>query len=183
MHPSDINGINNIAGEMYHMLYNNIYSIRAVSLRLTNTYGPRHQMRHPRQGFLNWFIRLAIDDQTIEIYGDGKQLRDFNYADDVVEAILLAGANDKANGEVFNLGSGNPISVVDTAEKIIQLTGKGRYKFVLFPDDKKKIEVGDYYADYSKIKVLLGWEPKVNMKEGLMKTIDFYIKNKKYYWA
>ncbi|MCX5692613.1 MAG: GDP-mannose 4,6-dehydratase [Candidatus Omnitrophica bacterium] len=183
MHPSDINGINNIAGEMYHMLYNDIYSIRAVSLRLTNTYGPRHQMRHPRQGFLNWFIRLAIDDQTIEIYGDGKQLRDFNYADDVVEAILLAGANDKANGEVFNLGSGNPISVVDTAEKIIQLTGKGRYKFVLFPDDKKKIEVGDYYADYSKIKVLLGWEPKVNMKEGLMKTIDFYIKNKKYYWA
>jgi len=183
MHPSDVNGINNIAGEMYHILYNNIYGIRSVSLRLTNTYGPHHQMRHPRQGFLNWFIRLAIDNETIKIYGDGKHLRDFNYVDDVVDAILLAGADDKANGEVFNLGSGNPISVIEVTKKIIQLTKRGRYEFVPFPEDKRKIEVGNYSADYSKIRGLLGWEPKVRLEDGLAETIDFYVKNKSHYWT
>lgn len=182
MLPSDVNGINNVAGEMYHILYNNVYGIRSVSLRLTNVYGPRHQMKHPKQGFLNWFIRLAIDDETIKIYGDGKQLRDFNYVDDAIEAILLAGASDRANGEVFNLGSGNPVSIVDVAKKIIGIAKKGRYEFVSFPEDKKKIEVGNYYADYSKINNLLGWKPKVGMEEGLKRTVDFYITNKAHYW-
>jgi nucleoside-diphosphate-sugar epimerase len=183
MKPLDVNGVNNTAGEAYHLLYNDIYGIRAVSLRLTNVYGPRHQMKHPNQGFLNWFIRLALDNEVIKIYGDGKQLRDFNYIDDVVEAVLLAGANDRVNGEVFNLGGGSPVSVVDAAKKIIGIAGRGRYEFVPFPEDKKKIEIGDYCADYSKISAILGWKPTIGFDEGLKRTIDFYNKNKIHYWT
>jgi nucleoside-diphosphate-sugar epimerase len=183
LNPIDVNGINNVSGEMYHLLYYKIYGIRTVSLRLTNTYGPRHQMKHPKQGFLNWFIRLAIDDEIIKIYGDGKQLRDFNYVDDVIDAILVAGLDERANGEVFNLGSENPISVIDVTKKIIEITKKGEIEFIPFPKDKKKIEVGDYYADYSKIKNLLGWQPKINLDEGLRKTVDFYLKHKSFYWS
>jgi UDP-glucose 4-epimerase len=182
MRPLDINGINNISGEMYHILYYKIYGIRTVSLRLTNTYGPRHQMRHSKQGFLNWFIRLAMDNEIIPIYGDGRQSRDFNYVDDVVKAFLMAGFDERTNGEVFNLGSGNHISFLNITKKIIELTKRGSYEFVPFPEDKKKIEVGDYYADYSKIKNLLGWEPEVSLEEGLKRTIDFYEKNRANYW-
>ena len=182
IHPIDVNGINNMAAEMYHLIYNDIYGIRTVSLRLTNTYGPRHQMKHSKQGFLNWFIRLVIDNETIKIYGGGKQLRDFNYIDDVVEAILITGADARADGEVFNLGSGNPISVIGATKKLIEIARRGRLELVPFPEDKKKIEVGDYYADYSKIKNLLEWQPKTILDDGLVKTIEFYLKNKNFYW-
>ena len=104
LHPVDVNGINKIAGEWYHILYNNVYGIRTTSLRLTNTYGPRQYVRQRAQGFIGWFIRLAVRATPITIFGDGEQLRDFNYVDDVVEAFLLAAANDAANGQVFNLG-------------------------------------------------------------------------------
>jgi UDP-glucose 4-epimerase len=181
LHPTDINGINNIAGEWYHILYNNIYGIRTTSLRLTNTYGPRHQMKHHKQGIINWFIRLVIDNQTIKIFGDGKQVRDTNYVDDVVEALLLAAASEKSNGEVFNLG-GTPVNLVDIVKKMIAIAGKGKYEFVPFPEDSQKIEIGDYIANWKKIKNALGWEPKVRLEEGLKRTIDYYEKNKGYYW-
>jgi Nucleoside-diphosphate-sugar epimerases len=113
LHPTDVNGINKMAGEWYHILYNNVYGIRATSLRLTNTYGPRQLVKHNRQGFIGWFIRLAVDGQEISVYGDGKQLRDLNYVDDVVEAFLLAGASDKPNGQVFNLGGLQPVSLLE----------------------------------------------------------------------
>ena len=182
LEPTDVNGINNMAGEWYHILYNNVYGIRATSLRLTNTYGPRHQMKHSRQGYLNWFIRLALDDQKITLYDDGKQLRDFNYVDDVVNALLLAGSSDQANGQVFNLGSGKPVSVRDSLLAVLDASKSGKLEQVPFPVDKKKIEIGDYYADFSKIKRTLGWQPKTSFAEGLKITVDYYRKHKEHYW-
>ncbi|MGR3174115.1 MAG: NAD-dependent epimerase/dehydratase family protein [Candidatus Scalindua sp.] len=181
MHPTDVNGINNIAGESYHILYNNIYGIRAVSLRLTNTYGPRHQMRHHKQGIINWFIRQLIEEQTVTLYGDGKQIRDINYVDDVVEALLLVACNEKANGEVFNLG-GIPKNLIDLVETMIDVYGKGNYELIPFKDDLKKIEIGDYIANYEKIKNTVGWQPKVSLEEGLRSSFDYYEKYRNHYW-
>lgn len=182
MCPTDVNGINNMAGEWYHILYNNVYGIRATSLRLTNTFGPRHQMKHSKQGYLNWFIRLVLEGQEISIYGDGAQKRDFNYVDDVVEALLLAAATDATNGEVYNIGSGAPISVLDSLKAIIGTAKKGSFKLVPFPADKKKIEIGDYYADYGKFAKATGWKPKTGFEDGLARTISYYEKNKTYYF-
>ncbi len=181
MHPTDVNGINNIAGESYHILYNNIYGIRAVSLRLTNTYGPRHQMKHHKQGIINWFIRQLIEEQTIKLYGDGKQIRDINYVDDVVEALLLVACNEKADGEVFNLG-GIPKNLIDLVETMIDIYGKGNYELIPFKDDLKKIEIGDYVANFEKIKSAVEWEPKVSLEEGLQSSFDYYEKYREHYW-
>ncbi len=182
MQPTDVNGINNIAGEAYHLLYSQYHGIRATSVRLTNTYGPRHQMRHSRQGFLNWFVRLAMDDEDIPIYGPGNQLRDFNYIDDVAEALLRVGASDECDGQVYNLGSGQPVSVRQTAEKAIVAAGKGQIRTVEFPADKKNIEVGDYYADFSKIQQAVGWQPTVTLDEGLARTVAYYDRCREHYW-
>jgi len=181
MHPTDVNGINNIAGESYHILYNNIYGIRAVSLRLTNTYGPRHQMKHHKQGIINWFIRQLIEGQTVKLYGDGKQIRDINYVDDVVEALLLVACNEKTNGEVFNLG-GIPKNLIDLVETMIDVYGKGNYELIPFKDDLKKIEIGDYIANYEKVKNTVGWQPKISLEEGLRSSFDYYEKHKDHYW-
>ncbi|HWP46896.1 MAG TPA: NAD-dependent epimerase/dehydratase family protein [Candidatus Limnocylindrales bacterium] len=181
LHPIDVNGINNVAGEMYHILYNEIYNLRATSLRLTNTYGPRHQMKHPRQGVINWFIRQILDKQTVKIFGDGKQIRDTNYVDDVVEAMLMAMASEETNGQVYNLG-GFPISLEDLVKKMIEVYGEGSYELVPFPEEHKRIEIGDYIADYTKFKKTVGWEPKVSFEEGLRRTFEYYEKYKSYYW-
>ncbi|HDY68487.1 MAG: NAD-dependent epimerase/dehydratase family protein [Candidatus Scalindua sediminis] len=181
MHPTDVNGINNVAGESYHILYNNIYGIKAVSLRLTNTYGPRHQMKHHKQGIINWFIRQLIDCQTVKLYGDGKQIRDINYVDDVIEALLLVACSEKVNGEVFNLG-GIPKSLVDLVKIMISVYGKGNYELIPFREDLKRIEVGDYVANYEKIKTTVKWQPKTSLEEGLRLTFDYYEKYKKHYW-
>lgn len=182
LNPIDVNGINNTAGEMYHILYNRTYGIRATSLRLTNTYGPRHSMKSDDQSFLNWFIRQAIDNETIKIFGDGKQKRDFNYIDDVVNAFLMVAASDKSNGEVFNLGSPEPVSVADVTKLLLEVAGTGSMQFVPFPQDRTKIEIGDYWGDYSKIKNHFGWSPNISLADGIQNTVAFYRKNKKFYW-
>ncbi len=181
MQPSDVNGINNIAGESYHILYSQVYNLRTTSLRLTNTYGPRHQMRHHRQGIINWFIRLAIEGRDITLYGDGSQVRDTNYIDEVVHAFLLAGLSDEANGEVFNIG-GEPVSLLQLVEHISRLAGGIPYHCVPFPEDAKVIEIGDYVADWSKAKRVLGWEPAIGLAAGLERTIAFYREHRAEYW-
>src|SRR6478736_5400432 len=127
LHPTDVNGINKMAGEWYHILYNNVYGIRATSLRMTNTYGPRQYVKDARMGFIGWFIRKAVLGEEIQIYGDGSQIRDFNYVDDVVDALLRVGATDEANGQVFNLG-GEPISHVEVTQLLIKVAGRGSYR-------------------------------------------------------
>lgn len=174
IHPTDVNGINVMAGEWYHILYNHVYGLKAVSLRMTNVYGPRQLIKHNRQGFIGWFIRQAVEGKRIQIYGDGCQRRDLNYVDDVCDALLLAGASEKANGQIYNLGADENISLKDLTELIIAITGQGSYEFIPWPEEKKKIDIGDYYADFSKIKNELGWQPKTKLKDGLAKTISYY---------
>ncbi len=181
LEPTDVNGINCNAGEYYHLLYNNVYGIKACSLRLTNTFGPRHQMKHPRQGVLNWFLRQILDNQEIKLFGTGEQIRDINYADDVVRAFLLAGASKKVWGQVYNLG-GTAVSLKEFVEIAIKVYGRGSYKIVPFPKHRKKIEIGDYVADYTKITKALSWKPKTSLESGIKKTLKFYEKNKKHYW-
>lgn len=181
MRPTDVNGINNVAGESYHILYHNVYGMRASSLRLTNTYGPRHQMKHHKQGIINWFIRQIIDGETLRVFGDGTQIRDTNYVDDVVDALLIAMATNETEGEVFNIG-GEPLSLVQLAEKMISVGVGGSYELVEYPSDKKPIEIGDYIADYTKFSKLTGWTPSINIEEGLEKTFEYYRQNKEQYW-
>lgn len=182
LHPTDVNGINTMAGEWYHIVYNNVYDIRACSLRLTNTYGPRQLVKHNRQGFVGWFIRQAIDGEKIKIFGTGQQRRDFTYVDDVVEAFLVAAARDDANGQVFNLGGLEPVSLVKFVQMLLELCPDASYEIVPFPEDRKRIDIGDYFGSYSKIRFALGWEPKVPLQEGLRRTVEFYRTNKQHYW-
>ena len=179
--PVDTNGISKHAAEQYHLLYYRTYGIRATSLRLTNTYGPRHLMKHNRQGFLNWFIRQAMDNEVIKIFGDGLQIRDFHYVDDVVLALLLTGESKRSEGEIFNLG-GEPSNLKDLVSLIIDITRNGSSELIPFPDERKKIEIGSFTADYGKIKKTLGWEPKIGLEEGIKKTVEFYEKHRKEYW-
>ena len=179
--PTDINGINNIAAEKYHLMYASVYGIKTVSLRMTNIYGPRHQMRHPRQGVLNWFIRKVIDGETVELYGDGKQIRDINYIDDVTDALLKVGESGQGWGEAYNLG-GEGVSLADFVRQCIKVWGRGKMKTIPFPPERKKIEVGDYVASTEKIKKIYSWKAKTTLETGIKKTIAFYRKYKKYYW-
>jgi len=181
LHPADVNGINNNAGENYHLLYSKVHGIKACSLRLTNSYGPRHQMRHARQGVLNWFVRQVIDGQKIRIFGDGSQIRDTNYIDDVVDAMLLAMVTPETDGEVYNLG-GEPLSLIQFVEDLIRQNGDGDYELVEFPGDLKSIEIGDYVASHEKFSRLTGWQPKVSLAEGLGATLQYYRKHKEHYW-
>lgn len=197
--PTDINGINNIAAEKYHLMYTQVYGIKTVSLRMTNTFGPRHQMKHPRQGVLNWFIQKIMDGEEVVLFGNGKQVRDVNYVDDVVSALLIVGQSSKGWGQAYNLG-GVPISLVDFVKKAIDLVNR-QTRFVAihkpgldnprnrngivmkpFPTDRKQIEIGDYIADYKKITKTYGWKPETSLEDGIKKTVEYYKKYKKYYW-
>jgi UDP-glucose 4-epimerase len=172
--PTDVNGINKAAGEYYHLVYNNVFGVRACSLRLTNVYGPRQLIKHNRQGFVAWFIRLAIEDRTIQIYGDGSQLRDFVYVEDAADAFLRAGASDAVNGEAFNVGGTEPISLRDLTSLLIDVAGSGRVEYVDWPADKKAIDIGSFYTNSSKFTRATGWRPTVALPEGLRRTVDFY---------
>ncbi|MEZ5415772.1 MAG: NAD-dependent epimerase/dehydratase family protein [Vicinamibacterales bacterium] len=172
--PTDVNGINKVAGEYYHLVYNNVFGVRACSLRLTNVYGPRQLIRHNRQGFIGWFVRLALDGAEIQIFGDGSQVRDFVHVDDAVEAFLRAGASDAVNGGVFNVGGAEPIRHADLVVMLIELSGRGSYRFVEWPAEKKAIDIGSFYADSSRFSASTGWTPGVTLREGLAATLAFY---------
>jgi len=178
--PVDVNGINKMAGEWYHILYNNVYGIRSCVLRLTNTYGPRMRIKDARQTFLGIWIKKIIEGKPFEVWG-GEQLRDFNYVDDVVEALLMAAIKDITNGCIFNLGSEEVINLKELAKLLIDVNGGGELTIREFPDDRKKIDIGDYYSDFSFIKAKLGWEPRTLLKNGLEKTISFYKDNYRTY--
>ena len=172
--PTDINGINKAAGEYYHLVYDSVFGIRACSLRLTNVYGPRQLMKHNRQGFIGWFIRQAVEGQEIQIYGDGSQLRDFVFVEDVVDAFLRAGATDAVNGDVFNVGGTEPISHRDLVELLIETAGSGSVRFVEWPPEKKAIDIGSFYSDSTKFQNAVGWRAEVPLREGFRRTIDYY---------
>jgi UDP-glucose 4-epimerase len=181
LQPTDVNGINKLAGEWYHIVYNNVYGLRTVSLRLTNTFGPRMRIRDARQTFIGWWIRQLLEGQTLHIFGDGLQVRDFNYVDDVIESMLMVAAHDVADGQIYNLGGDEPINLINLARLMIEVNGGGDFTLQPFPDDRKRIDIGDFYGDYRKIRSKLGWRPIVGLREGLTRTMDYFRANLEHY--
>jgi UDP-glucose 4-epimerase len=180
--PVDVNGINKLAGEWYHLLYNNVYGIRASVLRLTNTYGPGMRVKDARQTFLGIWVRQLLEGKPIQVFGDGLQLRDFNYVDDAVDALLRAAVDERAVGRVYNLGASEVVSLKDLAAAMIEIVPAGRFDVVPFPPERKAIDIGDYYSDFSLIREELGWQPQVGLRDGLRRTIDYYRAHGRHYW-
>jgi UDP-glucose 4-epimerase len=172
--PVDVNGINKAAGENYHLLYNNVFNVRACSLRLTNVYGPRQLISHNRQGFIGWFIRLALEGREIQIFGDGSQMRDLVYVDDAADAFLRAGASNACNGQVFNVGGLEPVSHKNLAALLIEVAGAGSVRYVPWPAEQKAIDIGSFYADSSRFRNAVGWEPRVTLRDGFARTLAYY---------
>ena len=172
--PVDINGIHKLTAENYHLLYQRTYGARAVCLRLTNTYGPRQLVCHNKQGFFGWFLRQALTGGVIELYGEGQQRRDLNYVDDVVEALLLAGASENAEGEIFNLGGDEPVTLAEVAERLISLSGKGSLIDVPFPREQQLIDIGNCWLSCTKIETALGWRPRTPLDAGLARTVEYF---------
>ena len=180
LQPVDVNGINKMAGEWYHILYSNVYSMRACSLRLTNTIGPRMRVKDSRQTFVGTWIRCILEDKPFEVWS-GEQRRDFTYIDDAVHALLLAAAGEEANGMALNLGGDCVISLKQLADLFIEINGGGQYLLRPFPRERQRIDIGDYYSDFSKIESVLGWRPTVPLREALARTLAYYRENLKHY--
>jgi UDP-glucose 4-epimerase len=180
--PVDVNGINKAAGEAYHLLYGTVYGLRVVALRLTNTYGPRMRVRDARQTFLGVWIKAVLTGEPFEIWGDGSQRRDLLYVDDAVSAFLLAGDREEANGEVFNVGVPQSVTLAELAETLVRLAGQGGYRIVPFPPERQAIDIGDYYASDAKIRERLGWQARVPLEDGLRRTLDYYREHGDRYW-
>jgi UDP-glucose 4-epimerase len=173
LRPVDVNGINKMAGEWYHILYNNVYGLRAAALRLTNTYGPAMRVKDARQTFLGIWVRLLVEGRPFEVW-EGGQLRDFTYVDDAVAALLLAAADARADGQVFNLGGAEVISLEALAELLVEINGGGSFAVRSFPPERKRIDIGNYYADDRRIRATLGWQPAVPLRAGLARTLAYY---------
>lgn len=176
--PVDVNGINKLAAERYYSLYHAVYAMRTVCLRLTNTYGPRMDLRSNTKGFMGVFIRKALLGERIDIYGDGRQRRDFNYVDDVVAALLLAGMFDSVNGRSYNLGFPRPYSLRELVD-LLRTTAVFESGCVPFPQERAVIDIGDYYADSTAYQTATGWVPETDLPAGLERTLDFFRDN----WA
>lgn len=181
-HPKGIYEISNLTAEKIIQVYNDVHNIDSVLLRLTNIYGPRAQMKHPRYGVVNWFVRLAVDDDTIKVFGDGKILRDFLYIDDAVEAIMMCAIEPNAVGEIFNVGIDVPTDFIELADTLVDVAGTGRWEFAPFSPERKAQEPGDFYSDIGKIREIVGWNPRTNLSDGLRETVDYYRKYKNHYW-
>ncbi len=180
--PKGIYAVTNLTAEKMVLVYDDIYGIEGTCLRITNTFGPRHQMGHDEYGVFNWFIRKAMDNEGVPVFGNGHILRDFIYVEDLVECMLMTAATDGAHGEVFNVGTGIPVSFLELARKIVEVAGSGTVIFTEFTRERKEVEPGDYYADITKIRNIVGWEPRTSLADGIGKTIEFYRKYRKKYW-
>jgi UDP-glucose 4-epimerase len=180
--PKGIYAVTNLAAEKMVLVYDDVFGMRGTCLRITNTYGPRHQMAHDEYGVFNWFIRKALDDEVIPVFGDGHILRDFLYVEDLIDCLLQVALTEAACKEVFNVGTGVPVSFYELARKIVEVVGSGRVDFTEFTQERKEVEPGDYYADISKLKRIVGLAPKTSLEDGIRKTADFYRTFKKEYW-
>jgi len=182
MNPKGIYEISQLTAENILQLYVDHFGIRAVNLRLTNIYGPRAQMRHSQYGVANWFVRLAIDGETIRIFGDGSIKRDFLYVDDCVDALIESARQPAAQGKVFNVGFGTPTTFREFAEQLISIARTGRWEYAPFSAERAAQEPGDFYSDISRIATIVGWEPRTSLDEGLRRTVDYYRRCKEHYW-
>lgn len=181
--PKGIYEISNLTAEKIIRVYHDVHGIKSVLLRLSNIYGPRSQMKHSRFGVCNWFVRLAMDDQTIQVFGDGSILRDFLYVDDCVEAIMMSAITPGAYGEIFNVGSDIPVSFLELVKTMIGVAKQGRWEFAEFSAERKAQEPGDFYSDVTKMARMVGWKPKTSLEDGLLLTLDYYRQHKGHYWS
>lgn len=180
--PVDINGINKVSGEWYHILYSRVYGIPCTALRLTNTYGPGMRVKDARQTFLGIWVKNMVQGESVSVFGDGRQIRDFNFVDDAVDAFLLSATRDEAIGQVMNLGSEETVALDDLARLLVSVHGKGTWNLVPFPPDRKAIDIGDYHGDFRLARSILGWYPKVGLEEGLARTLEYYARRGGEYW-
>ncbi len=180
LQPVDVNGINKLAGEHYHLLYHQVHGVPTTILRLTNTIGPRMRIKDARQTFLGVWIKMALQGKPIEVWG-GAQQRDFTYVDDAVSAFLLAGANAAAVGRVFNVGGTAPVCLRDLAEQLTSLVSASRFRVRRYPSDRLAIDIGDYFADDTALRETLGWKPRINLGTALRRTVAYYQKELHHY--
>lgn len=171
--PVDVNGINKDAAESYHSLYHQVYGMQTVSLRLTNTFGPRMRVKDARQTFLGIWIRRVLEDEVFEVWG-GQQKRDLTYVDDAVDAFLVAAACSGAQGRVFNIGGCPPVTLTTLAESLVTIAGKGRFEIKVFPPERLRIDIGDYFANDQRFREITGWAPKVTLEDGLARTVAYF---------
>jgi UDP-glucose 4-epimerase len=182
LNPIDVNAVNKLAGEWYHLLYDRIYGLQSIILRMANVYGPRMRVKDNLKTFVGWWVRQLLNGEEITVYGDGQQLRDLLYVDDAVHALMFAALSPGPGGRIYNVGGDEPIRLVELAQLMIELNGSGQYQTIAFPPERKRIEIGDYRTDSTKIRRELGWQPAVRLREGLVRTLDFYRKNREWYW-
>lgn len=181
-HPTDCYGVSKHAAELYALVYARAFGLDARGVRATNSFGPRHQMKHGRYGILNWFVRLALDGEDLTVYGEGNQLRDFLYVDDLVDALLRLGGTRGKPGRIYNVGSGRGVPFREMAETIAELSGRARVVSVPWPEERKRIETGDFVCDPGRLVEETGWRPRIDLREGLRRTIGFYEHEKSHYW-
>jgi UDP-glucose 4-epimerase len=174
--------ITNMTAEKMFQVYHQVHGVRSVCLRITNTFGPRHQMKHDQYGVANWFVRRALSRETIDVFGDGRILRDYVYVADTVRAFLAVALTQACYGEVFNVGGGVPTSFIQLAQLIVEVAGEGSVRFTEFTRERQELEPGDYVADASKIAAAVGWKPEVPLREGMIRTIAYYREHGRYYW-
>ena len=179
--PLDNNGVSKRAGEMYHIVYNRVHGMATSVLRMTNVYGPRMRIKDDLLTFVGWWFRQLLEGKDIQIFGTGMQIRDLNYVDDVVNALLLCATHPAANGKIYNLG-GDPINLLNLAKLMIEVNGSGKYEIVPFPENRKRIDIGDYHGDYSLINADVGWQPQIPLRDGISKLLEFYRENKQHYF-
>ena len=175
--------IHKTTGEMYYQAYYQMYGLRTVVLRLSNPYGPRQQMKHSRYGLVNWFIRMAMEDQTLRVFGDGRQIRDYIHVEDVADVLIRAGVSPQTDGQVYNVGSGVGTRFIDMVRTVIRIVGKGRLELVEWPHNYRNIETGDYVTNIAKVSAALGWSPQASLDEGIEQTFRYYSDHRNQYWG
>ena len=183
VNPKGIYELSSLTAQKLFQIYHDNHGLRSITLRLTNIYGERAQMRHSRFGVANWFIRLALDDDVIKVFGDGSLQRDFVYVEDAVEAILMCAACEDAYGQVFNVGNDEASCFRDLAEHVVRIAERGRWEFAPFSPERQAQEPGDFCSDISRIKRVVGWRPTTDLREGVRRTIAYYRQYRDHYWS
>ena len=180
--PLSIYAIHKLTGENYYQAFNKHYGMDTVVFRIANPYGPRSQMKHHHYSMVNWFLRQAMEEKDITVFGDGKQLRDYIYVDDLANAFLKAGVSEKSKGQIYNVGSGTGTKFIDMVHKIVKIVGKGKVISIPWPEEYEKVETGDYVTDIKKIQEHLNWFPEISFEEGLERTFKYYKEKRDLYW-
>lgn len=174
--------LNKTAAENCYLYYHNIHGLKTIAFRIANPYGPRSQMQHSKYSIVNWFIRQAMDGNTIDIFGNGEQIRDYIHTDDLADALISATLSTTCYGEVFNVGSGIGTTFREMVETVIAAVGIGTVRFVAWPDNYINVETGDYITNIEKLSNMTGWRPRISLSSGITGTVDFYRENHPHYW-